>query len=240
MSAALQDGFTVLPAIFTQEEIASLRQAITDSIDRVARVMLTPFAESLPSAPIEERLERVAREDRAYASALLQVVMADAQRDPRVAAIATHPSLNESIVTLLAPEVPTGHVIRTRAAIPAFRARISPWHQDVPRPQSATGCATVRVACWIPLSDVDEHSGALEVLPGAWDAPCRHEAVSDGHFGIPEEALPGVEPRVVPMRAGDVLLLDRFIPHRARPTRGLQGRWSVVMWVKAGGRSSSC
>ena len=91
MSAALEEGFTVLPAIFTREEIASLRQAIADSIDRVARVMLTPFAASLPSAPIEERLERVAREDRAYASALLQVVMADAQRDPRLAAIATRP-----------------------------------------------------------------------------------------------------------------------------------------------------
>jgi phytanoyl-CoA hydroxylase len=240
MSPALRDGFTVLPAIFTAEEIATLRQAIVDSIDRIARVMLTPFAKSLPSAPIEERLERVAREDRAYASALLQVVMADAQRDPRVAAIGAHPSLNESIVALLAPEVPTGHVIRTRAAIPAFRARISPWHQDVPRPQSATGCATVRVACWIPLSDVDENSGALEVLPGAWDAPCPHEADDDGHFRILEEALPRVEPRVVPMRSGDVLLLDRFTPHRARPTRGLRGRWSVVMWVKAGGPPPSC
>jgi ectoine hydroxylase-related dioxygenase (phytanoyl-CoA dioxygenase family) len=234
MSAALRDGFQVLPAIFTQAEVSSLRQAIADSIDRVARVMLTPFATSLPSAPIEERLERVARDDRAYASALLQVVMADAQRDPRLAAIATHPSLSESIATLLAPEVPTGYVIRTRAAIPAFRSRISPWHQDVPRPQSATGCATVKIACWIPLSDVDEHSGALEVLPGAWDAPCPHEAGDDGHFGIPEAALPAGEARVVPLRSGDVLLLDRFIPHRARPTRGLHGRWSVVMWVKAG------
>src|SRR5688572_24067772 len=135
MSDALQHGYTVLPAIFTHGEIATLRQAIADSIDRVARVMLTPFATSLPSAPIEERLERVAREDRAYASALLQVVMADAQRDPRMDAIATHPLLSESIITLLEPEVPTGHVIRTRAAIPAFRTRISPWHQDVPRPQ---------------------------------------------------------------------------------------------------------
>jgi hypothetical protein len=139
MSAALQDGFTVLPAIFTQEEIASLRQAIADSIDRVARVMLTPFAASLPSAPIEERLERVAREDRAYASALLQVVMADAQRDPRVAAIATHPSLSESIVTLLAPDLPSGHVIRTRAAIPAFRSRIS---RGLSRPPGAPPCGS--------------------------------------------------------------------------------------------------
>src|ERR671911_157983 len=151
MTAALKEGFTVLPAIFTQEEIGSLRSAIEDSIDRVARVMLTPFETSLPSVRLEERLERVARQDRAYASALLQVVMADAQRDPRLAAIATHPSLSESIVTLLAPDVPTGHVIRTRAAIPAFRSRLSPWHQDVPRPQATTGCATVRVACWIPL-----------------------------------------------------------------------------------------
>ena len=240
MTAALQQGFALRPALFTHEEIASLRQAIADSIDRVARVMLTPFAMSLPSAPIEERLERVAREDRAYASALLQVVMADAQRDPRVMALATHPVLNDAIGAVLAPDVPTGQVIRARAAIPAFRSRVSPWHQDVPRPRSGTGCATVRVACWIPLSDVDEHTGALEVLPGAWNGPFPHEAGDDGHFGIPEDALPPGERRVVAMRSGDVLLLDRFIPHRARPTRGLQGRWSVVMWVKAGGPSSSC
>src|SRR5918999_2541592 len=183
MNVALQDGYTVLPSIFTQEEIISLREAITDSIDRVARVMLTPFASSLPSLPIEERLERVAREDRAYASALLQVVMADAQRDPRLTAVATHPALSDAIASLLAPEVPTGHVIRTRAAIPAFTSRISPWHQDVPVPQSATGCATVRLACWIPLSDVDDQNGALEVLPGAWNAPCVHVAGDDGHFG---------------------------------------------------------
>lgn len=238
MSVALKEGFAVVPGVFSGREIAALRDAITEGIDRVARVMLTPFASSLPSLPIEERLERVGREDRAYASALLQVVMADAQRDPRLMAVAAHPVLRDLVTSSLAPEVPTGHVIRTRAAIPAFTSRISPWHQDVPHPQSRTGCATVRIACWIPLSDVDEHTGALEVLPGDWQAPYPHHARDDGHFGIPEEALPPGESRVVQMRAGDVLLLDRFIPHRARPTRGLHGRWSVVMWVKAGGQPS--
>src|SRR5919106_2617782 len=110
MSTGLQEGFAVLPAVFREQEIAGLREAITDSIDRVARVMLTPFASSLPSLPIEERLERVAREDRAYASALLQVVMADAQRDPRLNAVAAHSALSDAIITLLAPDVPTGHV----------------------------------------------------------------------------------------------------------------------------------
>lgn len=240
MSALRQGGFEVLSGVFSLAEVESLRSAITDSIDRVARVMLTPFETSLPAVPLEERLERVARHDRAYASALLQVVMADAQRDERLTAIARHRPLADAINEVLAPDVPTGYVIRTRAAIPAFSARISPWHQDMPRPDSRSGCATVRVACWMPLADVDEHSGALEVLPGTWTAPCRHEAGDDGHFAIPAEALPRVEPRVVRMQAGDVLLLDRFVPHRARPASGLRGRWSVVMWVKAGGDRSAC
>lgn len=240
MSAALRDGYKVLPALFTAEEIDSLRQAIGESIDRVARVMLTPFETSLPSAPLDERLDRIAQDDRAYASALLQVVMADAQRDVRLTALASHPLLAGAIGPVLAPDVATGHVIRTRAAIPAFTSRITPWHQDVPQPQSATGCATVRVACWIPLADVDENSGALEVLPGVWEAPLPHEADDSGHFGIPREAMPLGEPQIIPMRSGDVLLLDRFIPHRARPVRGARGRWSVVMWVKAGGHRSPC
>ena len=240
MSVALHGGYVVLPALFTQEEIGSFRQTIADTIDRVARVMLTPFEASLPSAPLEERIERVARDDRAYASALLQVVMADAQHDARLTALATHATLTHTIETALAPDVATGHIIRTRAAIAAFTSRISPWHQDVSRPQSGTGCATVRVACWIPLSDVGEHSGALEVIPGNWTAPCRHETGNDGHFAIPDEALPDGERRVISMRTGDVLLLDRFIPHRARPPRGPQGRWAVVMWVKAGGPRSTC
>jgi ectoine hydroxylase-related dioxygenase (phytanoyl-CoA dioxygenase family) len=240
MSVLTGDGFQVLPGLFAPEEIGGLRRAIEDSIDRVARVMLTPYETSYPATPLEERIERIARQDRAYASALLQVVMADAQHDARLTALAHHPSLGPAVKAVLAPDAPSGHVIRTRAAIPAFTSQISPWHQDVPRPHGGTGCAMVRLACWIPLSDVDESTGALEVLPGAWKAPCRHEMGKDGHFGIPNEALPREEPRVVPMRCGDVLLLDRFVPHRARPTRGLRGRWSVVMWVKTGGSRSPC
>jgi hypothetical protein len=235
----VRDGFQVLPALLSPADISAMRSAIEDSIDRVAQVMLTPYETSCPGAPLEERIERIARQDRAYASALLQVVMADAQRDARVAGLADHPGLSSVIRSTLTPEAPTGYVVRTRAAIPAFTSRISPWHQDVIRPDAKTGCATVRVACWIPLSEVDADTGALDVMPGRWEAPCRHEMQDDGHFGIPEDALPVVDHRVVPMRCGDVLLLDRFVPHRARPVRGRHGRWSVVMWVKAGG-STSC
>ena len=234
MNATLTKGFEVLRDVLRPEEVATLRGAVGDSIDRVARVMLTPFEQSRPEAVLEERLDRVAQQDRAYAAALLQVVMADAQRDPRLQALARHPGLAAAIAPLIAPHRACGEVIRTRAALPSFTSRISPWHQDVPRPEAPTGCATVRLACWIPLADVDERSGALEVMPGRWEAPLRHDVRDDGHFFIPDDSLPTTAGEVVPVRAGDVLVLDRFVPHRSRPTHDLQGRWAVVMWVKAG------
>jgi ectoine hydroxylase-related dioxygenase (phytanoyl-CoA dioxygenase family) len=239
MSVVVKSGYCVLPQVLSSAEIAAYRDAIGQCIDRVARVMLTPFAESHPEAPIEERLERIARTDRAYASALLQVVMADAQRDERIAGIAHHATLAAAIGDTIAPETPTGRVVRTRAAIPSFTTRISRWHQDVIRPQENTGCASVRLAAWIPLCDVDAKSGALEIIPGAWEGPLPHSA-NDGHFEIHEDNVPAGDRQVVPMQAGDVLLLDRYVPHRALPTHGLQGRWSIVMWVKAGGARSRC
>jgi ectoine hydroxylase-related dioxygenase (phytanoyl-CoA dioxygenase family) len=240
MSVVVREGYQVIPQLLSASEVESLRSAITDAIDRVARVMLTRFEASCPEAALEERIERVSRKDRAYASALLQVVMADAQHDPRLASLAKHDALSGAVRALLAPELPTGEVIRTRAAIPSFTTQISPWHQDVIKPQEETGCASVRLACWIPLSDVDANTGALDVMPGTWEAPCSHTMGDGGHFSIPEDALPSGEHRVVSMRRGDVLLLDRFVPHRSRPTRGLHGRWAIVMWVKAGGARAAC
>lgn len=240
MSVVVRDGYQVIPQLLRASEVEALRAAITDAIDRVARVMLTRYEASCPESMLEERIERISRTDRAYASALLQVVMADAQHDPRLASLAKHDALSSAVCALLAPELPTGEVIRTRAAIPSFTTQISPWHQDVIRPQEETGCAAVRLACWIPLSDVDANTGALEVMPGTWEAPCSHTMGDGGHFSISEDALPSGEHRVVSMRRGDVLLLDRFVPHRSRPTRGLHGRWAIVMWVKAGGARAAC
>ena len=240
MSVVSRDGFQVLPGLLTQDDVGELRLAIEETIDRAARAMLTPYEASCPGAPIEERLERVASKDRAYASALFHVAMADAQHDGRLSALAAHPGLAAAIRDAVTPQHPTGHVIRTRAAIRAFTSKISPWHQDVPRPDDRSGCAAVRVACWIPLSDVDEHTGALEVLPGAWKVPCSHEVTDDGHLAIPESSLPAGDARVISMRRGDVLLLDRFVPHRARPTTGAWGRWSVVMWVKTAPAGAAC
>ena len=231
------EGFRIARQVLSADDIAALREAITETIDRVARALRTPFAASRPEAPLEDRLEQVAREDAAYAFALHHAAMADTQHDPRLQALALHPRLRAAVAESVAPLVPTGHVIRTRVVIPAFQSARTHWHQDVVRPSDdGSRCGSVRVACWIPLSDVDAGSGALEVLPGTWAGPLPHEAGGDGRFAIAEADLPDVAPKVIPLRRGDVLMLDRYVPHRALPVHHGRARWAVVVWVKAAAR----
>ena len=224
-----QCGYAVGRGILSPAEIQQMQTSITETMNRIARGFLTPYETSLPALPFEERLERVAHQDRAYAYALLHGVFADAQRAPRLAGLAAHPRLMAHVNRLVAPRHVTGQVIRVRGNIPSFQQQRSPWHQDTTDHRSA-----VTMACWIPLVDATPANGTLEVLPGACDAPAPHQQTEDGKFYIPQDALPDTPPVTLPCPAGDVLFLDRFLPHRTLPNQTTKIRWNVVMWVKCG------
>jgi ectoine hydroxylase-related dioxygenase (phytanoyl-CoA dioxygenase family) len=231
MSQFAAQGYTVLPGILSSDEIAGMRHAITETIDRVAGVLRAPYSTSCPDATFQDRVDQIAARDRGYALAIFRAVMADAQRDPRIDALVTHSGLASVIQELLSPLMRTGQVIRPRAVVPAFSSARHPWHQDVLRP-SGNGCGSVRFACWIPLHDVDESSGALELIPGEWREALPHEPHADGVFGIAENALPNSERRTIPLKPGDVLVINRYTPHRSLPVEQGKARWAVAMWVK--------
>jgi Phytanoyl-CoA dioxygenase (PhyH) len=135
--------------------------------------------------------------------------------DPRVIALRTHQCLTQHVHKLLSPLERTGEVIRPRAVIPSYQSHRSHWHQDVTKPgDSRDGLGSVRLACWIPLSDVNEDEGALEVIPGNWAEPLPHGVDATGRILISDDQLPSAPRTCVSLLRGDVLILDRFIPHR--------------------------
>src|SRR5262245_25759858 len=120
MTSFASHGYHLARQILSPPDVLSLRDAIGETINRVARAFLAPFEMSCPDAPLEERLDRAAQTDRGYATALFRAVMADAHRDPRVEALCTHPRLTAVVRDLLHPAARTGQVIRPRAVLPTF------------------------------------------------------------------------------------------------------------------------
>jgi ectoine hydroxylase-related dioxygenase (phytanoyl-CoA dioxygenase family) len=232
MSELATQGYQVIRNVLPPDEVSGMRAAITETIDRVAAALRAPLSMSCPDASFEDRIDQIVAQDRGYALALFRAIMADAQRDPRIEAVVNHPDLTTIIRDLLAPLKRTGQVIRPRAVVPAFATARHPWHQDVIRPANA-GCGSVRLACWMPLNEVDEHSGALEVIPGDWREPFPHETHGDGIFAIAENALPATQRRSIALEPGDVLVVGRYTPHRSLPVEHGKARWAVAMWVRA-------
>jgi phytanoyl-CoA hydroxylase len=78
---------------------------------------------------------------------------------------------------------------------------------------------------WIPLVDVDEANGCLQVLPGGHGhTPPYVEQWGPDTF-VPQ--LEGLLPLPVPMQVGDALLMHQHLPHFSPANRSDHVRWSM-------------
>lgn len=217
------------------EELDAMGQAVQETVERVARALRTPYAESEPQSDIFHRLQRVALRNPVYASALVAAVYADAHRDPRIEALKDDPRLFAAMEQLCGRFEPGGVTIRVRVNVPALPRTLHGWHSDVAIAtpvQPGSTCHTVLGACWIPLADAGPDTGGLELVSTPQDRPLMHERSEEGRFVIPDTLLAGLPRESVSVRAGEAALIGRYTPHRSLPNRGDRVRWSVVAWVK--------
>ncbi|MEN3748189.1 phytanoyl-CoA dioxygenase family protein [Sphingomonas sp. HF-S3] len=221
-----RDGYAIVP-LYDRTTIMAARADIVEQIDRVSRALYLPFEASCPDAPLEERIDRVFARDRSHADLLRRVVCTDAQRGPRLSAIAADPRLIET-AQRIGGRALAGSIVRVRASIASFPGHRHAWHSDVVR-DDGTACGRVWITAWIPLSDAGPGRGGLEVLPGRRPAPMAQ--ATDRGFEIPEAAIAGL-PHIQPeCPAGTVLFLDRFTPHRTLPS--VAARFALVVWMMA-------
>src|SRR5262245_57672609 len=103
MSQLASQGYQVISGLLSSDEIAGMRDAITETIDRVAGALRAPYSTSCPEAAFQDRVDQIAAQDRGYALAIFRAVLADAQRDPRIDALVTHSRLTSVIQELLSP-----------------------------------------------------------------------------------------------------------------------------------------
>lgn len=228
------EGYSIIPSFLNQEQIDTLRRAINRCTDRISNAFLAPHVNFHPEAPVEERLELIFKQDQSLATALMEAVLVDAHHEKEVQDIFNESQLPEVVKEYIAPHTLGDFTCRFRIDAPSFSKLKHRWHSDLVFPnQRTTTCYLLKLACWLPLQDVNANSGALEIHPGTSREVLTHIRGENGKHFIPDSELPESAPQSVDIKAGDLLLLDRFLPHRTTTVIGNQIRWSLVTWCKS-------
>ena len=91
---------------------------------------------------------------------------------------------------------------------------------------------------WIPLRNVDETTGALQVIStketgNVMFAPHDYDELRTGMIGVSPAELHTLTPITVPMSVGDALVFNQRTPHGANPLMSEKLRWAIDIRFEA-------
>jgi len=142
---------------------------------------------------------------------------------PAIFGLITHPKLLDVIAALIGQEITLTPVNILRLKVPEHRLPANRtfhigmtstfWHQD--QGTFAQDISEIDVlTCWLPLTDITQEMGCLQVVPGSHRGPlavhCAHH--DPARMGIPETLI-GEGRHCIEMAAGDVHFHHRRLQH---------------------------
>lgn len=99
----------------------------------------------------------------------------------------------------------------------------TPWHQDGQQPNAPARF----VPMWVPMRDVGEKDSCLQVAAGHHREGVYPYSREGGAYATaPEYIARLTNIHTLPMKRGDVLVMDGLVPHVALPNDGDKIRWS--------------
>ncbi len=236
-----EHGYVVVERALAPADLAPVIHGYEDFIDvQVRRLYQTGALTQLHAGePFERRLARICEQDVSIYSQIDLMYC----RLLGIFEFLRNDRLLDLLEGIIGPEIICSPIQHARAKLPAgllqnapqaddsTRAQIhamvaenvAPWHQDAQVHLEVADPHEI-VTVWVPLVDATPENGCLQLIPGVH----RQQTVywSEG-FGVSEQRLPPGDVVTLPMRAGDVLLMDKLIPHRSTPNQTDDIRWSL-------------
>lgn len=219
-------GYTVLREALKPEELMPLRALITTLIGEHAQNLhRAGKISSLYETESFERRLAVISEEVKFGSRLMDLTQK--LKSPELFNIIRHPTILDSVSSLLGPEVAWTGSFVTRPNLPGNASANFPWHQDSQYYGGPTQHLHV-VSVWIPLVDVDENNGCLYVMPGShtWGL-LNGKRGADNLMITFEDVEKRAKPTALPMSQGDILFFSNLLFHSSKPNTTDKVRWSV-------------
>lgn len=211
----------LLPTALLDDVRAEIRRLI--ALAHRARGLTPPGGE-----PFDDGFVELCAEDAAAG----QEIFGACRRLPAVHRLSVHPrllALSRRLMNTDMVMVPPYKPVRIDHT--PRQGALLPWHQDYPYAQDSPD----GVVYWIPLIDVHEGNGCLEVAPGSHAEGIRDVVMLEPPPGHDVRGLrwaadgPGdaYAPVRLPMAADEVLVLSALLMHRSRPNQSPRARWTV-------------
>ena len=221
------DGYLLLPGLFTEADMQPVRLAIEDEVDRLADRFYREgkVSSRFADEPSNRRLVLLCEEARE--SVRIWELRTRAAVTPELYQLVRHPALLDLLTALLGPEVAWTGSFAVRVKLPEREETAFPWHQDTQYYGNPTRHLHV-ISVWIPLVDVDERNGCLQLLPGShrWGL-LGGARDSERVVQMFEDVEQRGKPVVLPMRRGDALAFSNLTCHASTVNTTNEMRWSI-------------
>ncbi len=154
-----------------------------------------------------------------------------------------NPNLLDIVEGIVGPEITCNPVQHLRAKLPTRLmsgpfGHVAAWHQDMGVILDESDPHLI-LTVWLPMTDSTLENGCLQILPRTHGKGLlEHIKVEGTGTVIVDHEMPDIEPLVLEMEKGSVLLMDKQIPHRSTENRSNGIRWSMDLRYQKPGTPS--
>lgn len=219
------DGCLLVRGALDPATLDPLIAHIGDEIGRFADDLkgAGEIEETFPDLSFGKRLVALSRESEKRLRSWNNIALCKGLYD-----VICHPTITDILEPILGRDYGFNGDYHLRPKLPNSRYTAFPWHQDSQYYGKESKEARI-ITVWIPLVDVDEHNGCLQVLPGSWEWGLLHgERGSDMNMRTDEDVEKrGISPVRLPMRKGDLFLFSNLTFHQSTLNLTDEVRWSV-------------
>ena len=229
-------GYLLVRGVFDDQDFDPLRRVISSAIDHRARELYDKgkISSLYKELSFYHRLTQILRESQT--GPLLGWNWNREVFSREIYELLTHRKILDIVASLIGPEITVNGDYWIRFKMPTGGESVFPWHQDSiyyngnvdsDRPVIFSEESQI-LTVWIPMVDVDEQNGCLQIVPGSHKQglrPCHRD--ENGRLVPVEDIESWGEVQNMHMQVGDVLVFGNLTFHRSLENTSEDIRWSV-------------
>ena len=231
-----EQGYLLVQGLLDERAFDSLRQVIASAINDCAELL---YNEGKISSLYEDlsfyhRLTQILRESQN--GPLLGWNWNKEVFSREIYELATQPEILDIVASLIGPEITVNGDYWVRFKMPTGKQSVFPWHQDStyyngnadPNQQVILSERSQILTIWIPMVDVDEQNGCLQVIPGSHKQGLRPSHCDENGRLVPVEDVESWgKVKNVSMSVGDIFVFGNLTFHRSLENISEDIRWSI-------------